>query len=431
MDLFNNMQNIQLPSSKETDQAVAGLCLNYPSEIVPRLNTLMFDAMWMTDELSRDIVITCSERLGKGSHVDFVSILNSLRISRPWLEPHILTDISMAGAIPSALDSWVDIIKSTYQRRKSILMTQDALKELQGTTPTTQLLEKLRTDIQSLFRSSALRQIKTWGQMLYDQSIVWENGRDESKIVKTGIKQLDDIMVLDSGDMLVLGGGTGSGKTMLALNMVSNIMSNSPKGAGIIFTLEMTASQVLNRMISNLSNVPVERLKMGKLGERSFTLAVEAANTTKDWPFTIRDDCHELNQIMAISRSVHATKGLSVVMVDYLQLVKNSDRELREQQVADVSRNLRLLGIETGALIIAVIQLNSQGESRESKQILMDATQVITVRLIDEDGTSILKMDDSVTLDNTKRRIEIGKQRDGIVGEHVDLQFNGATSSFR
>ena len=420
---------MQLPLATEAERAIAGLCINQPDEAAQKLNKACFSPLWIVDAVSRDIISTVLERASRGAPCDFVSLLNAVRVARPSIQPHELTDLSLSGAIGSALGSWLEIVQTTYQRRQSLILANRLLQDLQGTDSTVALLEQAKQEMVGLLKTNT-RQSITWEQLLQRQQLLWIEGRDDSKVVKTGIRGLDKEMLLEASDMLVIGGGTGSGKTMLGLNIVTNAMMQS-LGPALLFTLEMTAGQVTNRLISNLSGVPVERLKAGRLPQQELDAATYAAEQTKAWPLEVHDDCHTLEAITATARHCHASRGLSLIMVDYLQLVKNTDRELREQQVADVSRTLRLLGLETGALVIAIIQLNSQGESRESKQILMDATQVLTVRLVDNDGQPLSRLTSDTEVDDSKRLLEIGKQRDGMVGIAVKVHFNGATSSFR
>lgn len=420
---------MNLPLASEAERAIAGLCINQPEEAAQKLSAAYFSPFWIVDPISKDVITTVLDRVARGIPCDFVSLLTALRLTRPSFQAHELTDLSLSGAIGSALGSWLEIVQTTYQRRQSLILANRLLQDLQGTDSTVALLEQAKAEMVSLLKTNT-RAAVTWEQLLTRQQTLWVEGRDDSKVVKTGIRGLDKEMLLEASDMLVIGGGTGSGKTMLGLNILTNAMLQG-LGPALLFTLEMTAGQVANRLISNLSGIPVEKLKAGKLPKQELDAAVFAAEQTKGWPLEVHDDCHTLESITSTARHCHASKGLSLIMVDYLQLVKNTDRELREQQVADVSRTLRLLGLETGALVLAVIQLNSQGESRESKQILMDATQVLTVRLVDMDGQPLAKLTSETEVDDSKRLLEIGKQRDGMVGIAVKVHFNGATSSFR
>jgi replicative DNA helicase len=420
---------MNLPLANEAERAIAGLCINQPEEAAQKLSAAYFSPFWIVDPISKNVITTVLDRVSRGTPCDFVSLLTALRLTRPSFQAHELTDLSLSGAIGSALSSWLEIVQATYQRRQSLILANRLLQDLQGTDSTVALLQQAKAEMAGLLKTNT-RAAVTWEQLLTRQQALWIEGRDDSKVVKTGIRGLDKEMLLEASDMLVIGGGTGSGKTMLGLNIVTNAMLQG-LGPALLFTLEMTAGQVTNRLVSNLSGIPVQKLKAGRLPKQELDAAVFAAEQTKGWPLEVHDDCHTLESILSTARHCHASRGLSLIMVDYLQLVKNTDKELREQQVADVSRTLRLLGLETGALVLAIIQLNSQGESRESKQILMDATQVLTVRLIDMDGQPLAKLTSETEVDDSKRLLEIGKQRDGVVGIAVKVHFNGATSSFR
>jgi replicative DNA helicase len=109
--------------------------------------------------------------------------------------------------------------------------------------------------------------------------------------------------------------------------------------------------------------------------------------------------------------------GLGVLFVDYIQLVRcdlGKDSS-REREVAEVSRSLRLLGIELGCLVISITQLNEQGKARESRAIGQDATAVMVVKLSDEAEF---------------REISIPIQRNGPCGVSANLRFHGKTATF-
>lgn len=142
-----------------------------------------------------------------------------------------------------------------------------------------------------------------------------------------------------------------------------------------------------------------------------------------EWSLVLRDDIQELSAIVATARAMAAQpKGLKVLMVDYLQLVKVPRRDIREQEVAEVSRTLRLLALETGVLVLALIQLNANGTARESASIWMDAAAIWNVTSVNRDGEPSEKGDD---IDETKRMIVIPFQRDDQSGVACLLGFDG------
>jgi replicative DNA helicase len=112
--------------------------------------------------------------------------------------------------------------------------------------------------------------------------------------------------------------------------------------------------------------------------------------------------------------------GLSLLFVDYLQLVRcDLGREgTREREVAEVSRSLRLLGLELNCLVISITQLNEQGKARESRAIQQDATAIVAIKM--EEGKE----------NSENRTIVIPYQRNGPCGVQTSLRFNGRTASF-
>jgi replicative DNA helicase len=359
-----------------------------------------------------------------------VSLITALKSNWPTLNPARITDFAGDGISLAALPSWIEAVKAADQRRKAIQLSILAIERLQGQDSTPEILEAVRTEIQSLQRTGSTKLSKTWGEQIAERLNVYTYGKDQRNVVKTGFKELDDVMAVDKSDFLVIGGTTGSGKTMLALNIIANVLREGAEGACVICSLEMPQGQIVDRLLSAESKVGTKRLKQGGLFKHEMERVELGIQRIYRWPLVLRDDCHNLADILAVARGVHSAKGLRVLMVDYLQLVSGPTHELREQQVAEVSRTLRLLAIETGALVIAITQLNKNGDARESSQVNMDATQVVTVSMVDVDGVRVAKPTEDAELDQGKRRIDIGKQRDGIVGASLTLGFDGACARF-
>jgi replicative DNA helicase len=425
-----NPQEIRLPHAAEAERAIAGCLINFPIEGSQKLQSNYFGAHSIVDPLARDIVTLVMGRVSRGESADFVSVVTELKVNWPSLEPARVTDFAGDGISLAALPSWIDAVKAADQRRKAIQLSILALERLQGRDSTTDILESARTEIQTLQRTGETKLSKTWGEQIADRLNLYTYGKDQKNVIKTGFAELDDVMPLERSDFLVIGGTTGSGKTMLALNIVANVLRVEGEGACVICSLEMPAGQITDRLLSADCKVGTKRLKQGALFKHEMERVEAGIQRIYRWPLVLRDDCHTLADIMAVARGVHSAKGLRVLMVDYLQLVTGPTHELREQQVAEVSRTLRLLAIETGALVIAITQLNKNGDARESSQVNMDATQVVTVSMVDVDGVRVAKPTEDVELDQRHRRIDIGKQRDGVVGASLLLGFEGECARF-
>lgn len=411
----------------EAEKALAGALVVYPAETVGALNDAGFEAEALQLPVCRRIFEFVRGAVGRGEPCGFVEIVTDLQRHQPGITPALVTDLTAHVGDGSRVKAWAQAVRDMSLRRETIQHVQAQLDILGTNSDLSEVLESTKSWIQQKQRAHMPPRSFMLRDLLAERLEAY--GRpDEGRIVKTGYCDFDERVTLERSDFVVVGGGTGSGKSMFGINLVLGILAEGP-GAAMIASLEMSAEQVTERIVARTSGVSTGRLKRREWTEHDMQRIGAAAARLATLPLVIRDDCHSLHQITAAARAVHANKGLRVLMVDYLQLVRGPSAELREQQVAAVSRELRLLALETGALVIGLAQLNKAGEARESSAIMMDATQFLTVRLVDTEGKPWRPDDDEAELDETRRRIEICKQRDGSVG-HLLMGFDGAQAKF-
>ena len=188
----------------------------------------------------------------------------------------------------------------------------------------------------------------------------------------------------------------------------------------MIVSLEMSAQQIIDRLVANLGEVSLRSLAEGVKSEGEMKGVFKAMTALNKVPLVIRDDLHDIASIVAAARAMaKSPEGLKILFVDYIQLVRcdlTTHKDItREREVAEVSRRLRLLGLELGCVVFAITQLNEQGRARESRAIGQDATAVIIVKL---------------TEDPTEREISIPIQRSGPCGVSAKLGFSGKYAKF-
>jgi replicative DNA helicase len=169
--------------------------------------------------------------------------------------------------------------------------------------------------------------------------------------------------------------------------------------------------------VARLGNVSLRALAEGVKSEGELAGMQRALNVLHKSPLIIRDDLYDIGSICSVARAMSkSTMGLGVMFVDYIQLVRcqlGKDAS-REREVAEVSRSLRLLGLELGCLVIGITQLNEQGKARESRAIQQDATCIMAIEIDGEEN----------------RKVNIPFQRNGPCGVSTHLRFNGRTASF-
>jgi len=188
--------------------------------------------------------------------------------------------------------------------------------------------------------------------------------------IPTGFVDLDRLLNgLQPGQLVVIGGRPGLGKSTAGLDFARHaaIRHNLPSA---IFSLEMSKVEIVTRLLSAEARVPLTVLRSGQLSDDDWTKLARRMGEISDAPIFI-DDTPNMNlmEIRAKARRLKQRHDLKLIVVDYLQLMTSSKRvESRQQEVADLSRGLKLLAKEVECPVIAVSQLNRGPEQRQDKR---------------------------------------------------------------
>jgi replicative DNA helicase len=186
--------------------------------------------------------------------------------------------------------------------------------------------------------------------------------------LSTGFRDLDRKLAgLHPTNLVIVAARPGMGKSTIALNIAQNVAITDEPVA--IFTLEMSREEVVTRMLCSLGRIDSQKLRTGRLNESDFTKMSNAASVLYKKPIYV-DDSPSLTvtEIRAKCRRMRRRPGLSLVVVDYLQLMQASGGENRQQEIATISRGLKHLARELNVPIIAASQLNRALEAREDKR---------------------------------------------------------------
>ncbi len=247
--------------------------------------------------------------------------------------------------------------------------------------------------------------------------------------VPSGFKLLDYYVGgFKGGHLVVLAARPGMGKTSFALNLVINqyigpSMSDPPKKIAI-FSLEMDAVEILARMLSIASGITLESIIKGRnLSANKMSKIIDTAEYLRKLPIYIDDNGNNtIVEIRSKSRKLKAElDGLDLIILDYLQLMtSNSRKENRQQEIAEISRNLKLLARELNVPIIALSQLNRSLESREDKKPML--SDLRESGAIEQDADLVLFIFrpwiyNKEKFEENQTTIIIGKNRHGKVGE--------------
>jgi len=183
----------------------------------------------------------------------------------------------------------------------------------------------------------------------------------------TGFVDLDKKLAgLQPANLVVIAGRPAMGKSSLALNMAVNAAAEDEPVA--IFSLEMSKEEIVQRILSSVGKVDSMKIRSGQLGPL-WRRVVDAAGRMYQAPMFIDDSpAVTVTDIRAKCRRLKRKRGLSLIVVDYIQLMETTGGENRQQEIAQITRNLKNLARELAVPIIAMSQLNRSLESREDKR---------------------------------------------------------------
>ncbi|MCK4787374.1 MAG: replicative DNA helicase [Desulfobacteraceae bacterium] len=247
--------------------------------------------------------------------------------------------------------------------------------------------------------------------------------------VPTGFQDLDQkTSGFQPAELIVIAGRPSMGKTALALNIVRNASLQTGEPAAI-FSLEMSKEQLSLRMLSAEASVDSSRMRGGFLSQTDLARINRAAGALYDIPIFI-DDSPTISalEIRAKARRMKMEKGLCLITVDYLQLMKGrASAERRELEISEISRSLKALAKELNIPVIALSQLNRKVEERTNKRpVLSDLRESGAIEQ-DADVIIFIYRDKVYNKDLDPSRmllaeLIVAKQRNGPIGT-VNLTF--------
>jgi len=307
---------------------------------------------------------------------------------------------------------------------------------------TEDLLDGIEKKIFSLSQISiqkALVPLKEDLKAAYDRIEKLHKGGDHLRGVTTGFKSLDDLLSgLQKSDLIILGARPSLGKTSFALDIARNA-AKAGNSVGI-FSLEMAREQVVDRLISSESQVPLWKIRTGRISDDlEFELIQHSLDKLSEYKISIDDTASpNILQMRAMGRRLQAERGLDLLIIDYLQLIiPRTNSENMVQQVTEISRGLKSLARELNIPVLALSQLSRGIESRDNKiprladlresgSIEQDADVVMFIYRKDRDKDK----ENIAPEEQNMAQIIIAKQRNGPLGT-VDLKFDSERASFK
>lgn len=260
------------------------------------------------------------------------------------------------------------------------------------------------------------------------------NNKDKVQGVSTGYAKLDEMTAgLQQSDLIILAARPAMGKTAFALNIAMRAAIEHQVPVAV-FSLEMSADQLMLRMFSALGHIELAHLRTGFITDQDWKNLYTAADSVSNAQIFI-DDTPALSalEVLARSRRIKFEHDIGLIIIDYLQLMRGRRYvESREQEISEISRSLKSLAKELNVPVLALSQLNRKVEDRTDKRPQLADLRESGAIEQDADVVMFLYRDEVYNKESQDKGIAeviIGKHRNGEVGT-AKLAFFGQYTSF-
>ncbi|MCX7680452.1 MAG: replicative DNA helicase, partial [Anaerolineae bacterium] len=368
-----------IPQNVEAEEAVLGSLLIDPEalfRVAPFLRPEDFYVQkngWIYEA-----ILALHERR---EPIDFVTLCDELERREQLEEVGGAAYItSLINAVPSAIhaEAYGRIVEQAAIRRRLIgAATQIAQLAYQESEDIDQTIDQAEQALFSVSQRRITRDLAPIQEVIrryYDRIEYLYAHQGEPLGVPTGFIDLDRLLGgMQRSDFIIVAARPSVGKTSLCLSFARNAARHGQHVA--IFSLEMSAEQIVQRLVSAETGIDAQRLRLGNLKEEEWPLFVQAIGRLADLPIFI-DDTPSISalQLRTKARRLHAEHGLDLIIVDYLQLMSGDIRaENRVQEVSYISRSLKAIARELDVPVVAASQLSRAVEQRtDKKPVLAD-----------------------------------------------------------
>jgi len=430
------------PQSLEAEQALLGSIMLRP-EAIHDVTDVVRDDDFYADK-HRTIWRACMELVSKAEPIDLLSLSTKLKdlgaLDRIGGSSYLSELVSL---VPSASNvrHYANIVQKKSMMRRLIEagehISNISFSEEGDLEEIIDSVEKRLFEVTNSVGTHKFIELKDTLGDAWDQIERLHSSQDELRGVPTGFKALDNkLSGLQKSDLIILAARPSMGKTSLALD-IARQAAVKHKIPTAIFSLEMSAGQLVQRMLAAESRIDAWKLRTGKglKMEELSTHLRDAMSTLSQAPIYIDDQPgNTILKMRAIARRLKAEKNLGLIIVDYLQLMtptqsRGSDNLV--QQITEISRSLKNLARDLDVPVLALSQLSRAVESRGGKPRLSDLRDSGSIEQ-DADVVMFIHREKDETGEQAKSReatILIEKHRNGPTGE-VKLIFDSSKSTF-
>ena len=429
----------KLPFSMPAEQSLLGSVLIDPASLNEVADLLTAEDFYLSEH--KQIYLAMHELFLTNSEIDEVTLIDMLVTKgiydKSGGEDYIRT---LAEVVPDALNvkDYARIVKEKSVLRKLIEacgeISEAAYSEQKSVTSIIDHAENLIFNIAQGRDTKNFRHVKEVLGDVFHHLHELNTNKEATQGTRTGFSGLDRVLAgMGKSDLVLVGARPGMGKTSFALNVATNVAKQTKK-AVCIFSLEMSAEQLITRVLASEALVDSYALRTGELKPEQWEHLAVASGELAGCDILI-DDTAGMT-VTAMKAKLRRVQNLGLVVIDYLGLMQSDGyKDNRVQQVSEISRSLKIMAKELMVPVICCAQLSRGPEGRQgNKPMLSDLRDS---GAIEQDADTVIflyrseyyKTDEAANQDMSIAEIIIAKNRHGSTGS-VNMGWNGQFTKF-
>lgn len=416
----------------ESEQSILGAMMQYPEILEEAAEKLKAEDFY--NQGNRLIFKAMKGMVDDGQPVDPVLVGDRIQLTENVQLIDYIADVFGNAPLLETSKAHIEIVKRKSTERQMANIGDKIRKLSTEARPMDEKIAELNTLTESVSEGAVELRMRTINAVIQSAlNEVQERAEGIKAGILTGFHDYDERSAgLHRGDLIIVAGRPSMGKTAWSMNIGENVALAS--GRVLVYSLEMSAEQLAMRMLSSTGTIKFSSLRDGKLSEDELNSIDGAADNLGTKQMFIDDTPGlDISQLKAKSRRVHRQLGgLDLIVIDYLQLMQTPGKRSRNEEIGDITRQVKLLARELDVPIILLSQLSRDCEKRQDKRPM--ASDLRDSGSVEQDADVIIFIyRDEVYNRNSRFRgiaeAIINKMRNGSVG-CVFLNFEGKYSRF-
>lgn len=429
------------PNDVEAEQAVIGSMLTDRDAVISAIEILKEEDFYRED--NKTIYEAILNLYNRSEPIDIITLkaeLTSMGMFEKIGGLEYIVGLPEKVPTTANVERYINIVKEKSELRRLIKAANEIIE--QGYDPTENIDDIMNSAEKKIFNIMQDKDQKTYSaikDVLVDAFTELEqlyNQKQHITGVPTGFIDLDYKMAgLHNSDLILIAARPAMGKSAFALNIATNAAVKA-KVPAVLFSLEMSKEQMVNRILCSEAMVDSNKVRTGKIDDDDWIKLADTMGDLSEAPIYIDDTPGiSINEIRAKCRKLKLERNIGLVVIDYLQLVQGSSKRVsgsREQEISEISRSLKILAKEINVPVIALSQLSRAPEQRpDHRPMLSDLRESGAIEQ-DADIVMFLYRDDYYNEDSEDKglaEVIVAKHRAGSTGT-VKLVWLGNYTKF-